>query len=421
MNPNAIHIMDPNIIQAMRKILDENQLEKELNERLNQFDKSIQAIRFSANNQLKLKVKGIKEKIPLSMFGDGLIKYLYIVSTFIANNAKTIYIDEVENGLHFSRMRLLLKNIIDFINNNKDGNLQVFMTTHNQEFIEILDQVIREKDFAHQTKLFCLEQYNGLIVAEPYYGENLSLYFKNSANLFGGKERLKKITMSKKTLIYTEGKSDKNFLSWCLNVWKNEDHFDQAYFDIIHVESKDKLFSDEFCKRIENILKNKNQEYRQVCIIFDADIKKEENRESDAGFNNKLKHIREKFKEKGTDFPKEQIFLFPNNQDDGDLETLLLKIAKHDEFLKCFEGYLECIKSKEYYKPIKNIRKNMLYAYLEALGLENLTKTNIDVFDSKGKIKSKYEENYKKLTEEVIDFSSNSLIPLKNFLGQFAK
>ncbi|MFP6297468.1 AAA family ATPase [Helicobacter pylori] len=191
MNPNAIHIMDPNIIQAMRKILDENQLEKELNERLNQFDKSIQAIRFSANNQLKLKVKDIKEKIPLSMFGDGLIKYLYIVSTFMADNAKTIYIDEVENGLHFFRMRLLLKNIIDFINNNKDRNLQVFMTTHNQEFIEILDQVIREKDFAHQTKLFCLEQYNGSIVAEPYYGENLSLYFKNGANLFGGKERFK--------------------------------------------------------------------------------------------------------------------------------------------------------------------------------------------------------------------------------------
>ncbi|PDW16531.1 hypothetical protein BB430_00650 [Helicobacter pylori] len=223
--------------------------------------------------------------------------------------------------------------------------------------------------------------------------------------------------MSKKTLIYTEGKSDKNFLSWCLDVWKNEDYFDQAHFDIIHVESKDKLFSDEFCKRIENILKNKNQEYRQVCIIFDADIK-EENQESDAGFDNKLKRIRKEFKEKGTDFQKEQIFLFPNNQDDGDLETLLLEIAKHDEFLKCFEGYLECIKSKEYYKPIKNIRKNMLYAYLEALGLENLTK--IDIFDSEGKIKEKHKEEYEKL-KEVIDFNSKSLIPLKNFLGQFAE
>ncbi|GAA9129680.1 hypothetical protein HpHA170_02700 [Helicobacter pylori] len=219
--------------------------------------------------------------------------------------------------------------------------------------------------------------------------------------------------MSKKTLIYTEGKSDKNFLSWCLDVWKNEDHFDQAHFDIIYVEGKDKLFSDEFCKRIENILKNKNQEYRQVCIIFDADIKKE-NQESDAGFDNKLKHIREKFKEKGIDFPKEQIFLFPNNQDDGDLETLLLEIAKHDEFLKCFEGYLECIKSKEHYKPIKNIRKSKWYAYLEAFGLEDLyTKKNI--FDTEGKVKDQYKGDYEKL-QEVIGFDSKSLVPLKNFL-----
>ncbi|WQS12610.1 ATP/GTP-binding protein [Helicobacter pylori] len=184
-NPNAIHIMDPDIIQPMRKILDGNQLEKELNERLNQFDKSIQAIRFSANNQLKLKVKGIKEKIPLSMFGDGLIKYLYIVRTFIANNAKTIYIDEVENGLHFSCMRLLLEEVIDFINNNKDRNLQVFMTTHSQEFVEILDQVIRKKDFAHQTKLFCLKRDGESIIPRTYYGESLEYYFENEENLFG--------------------------------------------------------------------------------------------------------------------------------------------------------------------------------------------------------------------------------------------
>ncbi len=190
-NPNTIHIMNPNIIQAVRKILDDNQLEKRLNQSLNQFDKNIQAIRFNANNQLKLEVKSIKEKVPLFMFGDGLMKYLHIVSAFIANNATTIYIDEVENGLHFSRMGLLLEEIIDFINNNKDRNLQVFMTTHSQEFVEILDQVIKEKNFANQAKLFCLEKSSSSIIAEPYYGENLSLYFKNHANLFGGKERFK--------------------------------------------------------------------------------------------------------------------------------------------------------------------------------------------------------------------------------------
>ncbi|EQD95513.1 ATPase AAA [Helicobacter pylori PZ5056] len=189
--PSDVAYRQAHMIQAVSKICSNNQLEEELNKHLNQFDNNIQSISFNTNNQLKLKVKNIKEKVPLSVFGDGLIKYLYIVSAFMADNAKTIYIDEVENGLHFSRMKLLLRCVIDFINDNKDGNLQVFMTTHNQEFIEILDQVIREKDFVHQTKLFCLEQYNGSIVAEPYYGENLSLYFKNRVNLFGGKERFK--------------------------------------------------------------------------------------------------------------------------------------------------------------------------------------------------------------------------------------
>ncbi|OOC25301.1 AAA family ATPase [Helicobacter pylori] len=189
--PSDVAYRQAHMIQAVSKICSNNQLEEELNKHLNQFDNNIQSISFNTNNQLKLKVKNIKEKIPLSVFGDGLIKYLYIVSAFMADNAKTIYIDEVENGLHFSRMKLLLRCVIDFINDNKDGNLQVFMTTHNQEFIEILNQVIKEKDFAHQTKLFCLEQYDDLIVAEPYYGENLSLYFKNGANLFGGKERFK--------------------------------------------------------------------------------------------------------------------------------------------------------------------------------------------------------------------------------------
>ncbi|PUD18597.1 AAA family ATPase [Helicobacter pylori] len=183
--PSDVAYRQAHMIQAVSKICSNNQLEEELNKHLNQFDNNIQSISFNTNNQLKLKVKNIKEKVPLSVFGDGLKKYLHIVSAFMADNAKTIYIDEVENGLHFSRMKLLLRCVIDFINNNKDGNLQVFMTTHNQEFIEILDQVIREKDFAHQTKLFCLEQYDDLIVAEPYYGENLEYYFENEENLFG--------------------------------------------------------------------------------------------------------------------------------------------------------------------------------------------------------------------------------------------
>ncbi len=183
--PSDVVYRQAHMIQAVSKICSNNQLEEELNKHLNQFDNNIQSISFNTNNQLKLKVKNIKEKVPLSVFGDGLKKYLHIVSAFMADNAKTIYIDEVENGLHFSRMKLLLRCVIDFINDNKDGNLQVFMTTHNQEFIEILDQVIREKDFAHQTKLFCLKQDDQYVIPRTYYGENLEYYFENEENLFG--------------------------------------------------------------------------------------------------------------------------------------------------------------------------------------------------------------------------------------------
>ncbi|GAA8777460.1 hypothetical protein DUHN19_00850 [Helicobacter pylori] len=124
-------------------------------------------------------------------------------------------------------------------------------------------------------------------------------------------------------------------------------------------------------------------------------------------------------KKKGLIFQENKFFLFPNNQDDGDLEDLLLKIAKHKEFINCFESYLDCIKKKEHYKPIKNIRKNMLYAYLEALGLEDLyTKKNI--FDIEGKVKNEYKEDYERL-KKVIKFESDILAPLKNFLERFAE
>ncbi|WQW41851.1 hypothetical protein KVL74_04680 [Helicobacter pylori] len=196
----------------------------------------------------------------------------------------------------------------------------------------------------------------------------------------------------KEILIFVEGPSDKVFLEVYLYFLED---IPIKNFKVQNIKGKDNL-----SKRLLEI-----EQYAKTLIIFDADKDYESNKKEILKVVSKTKQT----------ISEEQIFLFPNNQDDGDLETLLLEIAKYDEFLKCFEGYLECIKNKEHYKPIKNIRKNMLYAYLEALGLENLTK--IDIFDNESKIKNKHEENYRRL-KEVIKFNSKSLIPLKNFLEQ---
>lgn len=96
--------------------------------------------------------------------------------------------------------------------------------------------------------------------------------------------------------------------------------------------------------------------------------------------------------------------------------------------MKCIE--CKYIGIKEHHELIKNIRKNMLYAYLEVFELQKFFQYEWDInnkkneeniiVDDEGKIKEEHQEEYEKL-KEVIDFNSKSLIPLKNFLGQFAE
>ncbi|WRA33823.1 hypothetical protein KVL17_01810 [Helicobacter pylori] len=206
----------------------------------------------------------------------------------------------------------------------------------------------------------------------------------------------------KEILIFVEGPSDKVFLEVYLYFLED---LPIKNFKVQNIKGKDNL-----SKRLLEI-----EKYDKTLIIFDADKDYESNKKEILKVVSKTKQT----------ISEEQIFLFPNNQDDGDLETLLLEIAKHDEFLKCFESYLECIKSKEHHEPIKNISKSKWYAYLEVFELQKFFQYKWDtnnkkneeniIIDDKGKIKEEHQEEYEKL-KEVIDFKSKSLIPLKNFL-----
>ena len=74
-------------------------------------------------------------------------------------------------------------------------------------------------------------------------------------------------------------------------------------------------------------------------VIFDADFPKE------GGFEKRqaeLLNLKEKEK---VDF---ELFLFPNNQDDGTFEHLLEHLAteEHKGLLECFEGYESCIRGR---------------------------------------------------------------------------
>ena len=95
-----------------------------------------------------------------------------------------------------------------------------------------------------------------------------------------------------------------------------------------------------------------------ICIIVEGTTEKDliENKyfaivDADTSFSSRNSEMLEVAKDKA-DF-----YIFPNHQDDGDLETLLLsQINKENNVIKCFDRYQECVA-----KDIDD--KAKLYAY----------------------------------------------------------
>ena len=136
-------------------------------------------------------------------------------------------------------------------------------------------------------------------------------------------------------------------------------------------------------------------------LILDADDDK-----NNGGFEKRKQEIIEIKGSLGIEF---ELFLFPNNIDDGDLETLLSNIInpKNKEIFDCWKSFEECITkiNKSYTIPA---RKTKIYAYLEVLhGNTNKEKDLIK------------DPNRNFLNTDHWNLDDDHLIPLKTFLTQF--
>jgi len=87
--------------------------------------------------------------LPLSQFGDGMKHFLILLMTLHLNNDSIIYLDEIENGIHYSNFDKLWEIILTI---SKEQNVQVFATTHSKECIESYARVSKaldEKDITY--------------------------------------------------------------------------------------------------------------------------------------------------------------------------------------------------------------------------------------------------------------------------------
>lgn len=82
--------------------------------------------------------------VPLNLMGDGVQRLLMVV-TFIAGiSGGVILIDEIDNGLHYSALRILWKGILQAA---REYDVQVFVTTHSAEALRHLTWVLDDEEY----------------------------------------------------------------------------------------------------------------------------------------------------------------------------------------------------------------------------------------------------------------------------------
>lgn len=117
--------------------------EKDLNKYLTIFDKQILDAEIMGN-EIMLNITDMPKRVSINVIGEGFKKYFLIVGALILNKQQYICIDEIENGLHFEAMKKLIESIVKLSNKAK---IQLFISTHSYEFLEILEKVTSNQNY----------------------------------------------------------------------------------------------------------------------------------------------------------------------------------------------------------------------------------------------------------------------------------
>jgi AAA15 family ATPase/GTPase len=95
------------------------------------------------------------ETLPLAFYGDGTLKLFRILSKITRFAGQRLMIDEIDAGIHYTRYKTFWKVILKAA---KDNNVQLFMTTHNEECIKYYREAIEELKFEADARVVALAE-----------------------------------------------------------------------------------------------------------------------------------------------------------------------------------------------------------------------------------------------------------------------
>ncbi|WP_330202807.1 AAA family ATPase [Cyanobacterium sp. Dongsha4] len=113
---------------------------------------------------------GIGELIPIAYMGEGISRLLSIILAIATTENGVVLIDEIENGLHYSKITDIWKGI-DLI--SRQTNTQIFATTHSFECITSAHQAFNN-DSNYDFTYHRLERVNDFIQVFSYDKETIN-------------------------------------------------------------------------------------------------------------------------------------------------------------------------------------------------------------------------------------------------------
>ena len=101
-------------------------------------------IRGEKQSFLRVTLENPKQSLISSELGEGTNRYIEILSVLLKNSNGIVLIDEIENGIHYTKLYDIWKAIIEIVQKEK---IQLFVTTHNLESIEALTEASEAMKF----------------------------------------------------------------------------------------------------------------------------------------------------------------------------------------------------------------------------------------------------------------------------------
>jgi len=93
---------------------------------------------------LRVTLKNPTQSLLSSELGEGTNRFIEILCILLGNANGTVLIDEIENGIHYTKLYDIWKAIIEIVDKE---NIQLFVTTHDLESIEALNRASEDMIF----------------------------------------------------------------------------------------------------------------------------------------------------------------------------------------------------------------------------------------------------------------------------------